>query len=435
MRRAVASTLVSLLAIAAVFMILDANNSEVLREGPVVGPDALDGQQQILLQLASTRWRAREDDPSAVEARALKAVSHTTQAGKALQSSREAVVRLQQLGDIAGASAAIQAEHHAKRAFIAARAVSAPLVAEARANYEAAQGSEIQQVAKQVAQDTWRTMTGRPLSTRDATNAAQDSVASIGSREAAVTRATMQVANSYAQQAHDAQWRAIQAQRSVDNQGARGANGGAAYGGQAPPGGQLPPPGYAAPPQAPAAVAYGQGLGTIDSGNDVTAVARYAKQAQDAMKATQDAQALMKQQLDEMRKERKEMAAKAAAKNATNVPGDKPTSAQAEAESVISNAEQDVASSMRTVEEAAQQRGLADNSWKNRIGDMLKSGQSAEADEAAQAYVQNHVDSAAATAVGGSSIDDAAKQVEDAQRTIDAKAGSQTEAGGEAALS
>lgn len=327
--------------------------------------------------------RSHRNSPGEVEARALRAVTHTKQAAIALRTTLQAVVRLQELGDTAGAAAALKAEQQAKKAFVAARATSAPLVAEARANYEATQGTQIQGLAKQVARDTWRTMTGAPLPPAvpgdglRATPGAQ--------RQAIVRRSSAAVARDYAAEARHAQAAAIGAQRRADKVA-------------------LLPPALKSE-----AVANGNPA--------VAAIAKYAKQAQDAMTATQAAKEVVQQQLKEIKAER---AALAKTKNATVAQVAMKAGGPS---SVISKAEHDVSDSMRIVEDAANKRGMVDHSWKARIGDMIKSGRTAEANQAAKRLVQKRIDHAAAKKVGSdAALDAASKSVKKALDTVSAAA-------------
>jgi hypothetical protein len=320
-------------------------------------------------------------DPAEVEARALKAVTHTKQAAIALRTTRQAVVRLQQLGDTTGAIAALKAEHQAKQAFLAARATSAPLVAEARANYEATQGTQIQSLAKQVAQDTWRTMTGTPLPPAVPGPGRLQGV-SKSRRQYLVRRSSAAVARDYAAEAHKAQAAAIKAQRTADKTA-------------------LMPPAVR--------------IAHIANGNPaVAAVAKYAQQAQSAMAATQAAKKAMEAQLKELKAERAAIAkANASKADAATVPASGP-------EQVIANAEKDVADSMRVVQDAATKRGMVDNSWKDQIGDMIKNGQTAEANQAAERDVDGHIDRDAAKRVGNgaSALKAASESVSQAMSTV-----------------
>jgi len=391
-RTCAASICLSVLCCVAVYVVTSDLDSAVIREE---GGDALvmesdfsnelRGVPGMLVQTqAHARLRSNDHDPQVVEARALRAVARAKQAAQALQDSRRVVVRLQELGDTVGAAAALRGEEQAKRAFITARAVSAPLVAEARANYEANQGSEIQDVAKQVAQDTWRSMTGVPL--RDERGMYSDPTVarSVDSRREDIRRASLQVAGGYAAQARQAQAGAIAAQRQMDSM---------AYQAGQQPGGDM-----------------------MGGDPSIIAIAKYAKQAQDAMRVTKATQAEIAKQMEALKRERQALAA-----NRTAVEEAKKPDGGDEASDVIGNAEVDVAGAMRTVEQAAQQRGLVDNSWKSRIGDMVKTGNHAAANQAAKDYVQNHVDNAANRVVGSDVINSASDEVAKAQKIIAAK--------------
>jgi hypothetical protein len=346
----------------------------------------------LITHLPILLCRAHDHDPAVVEARALQAVEHTKKAAKALQYTRAAIVRLQELGNTAGVAAALKAEAQAKRAFIRARETSAPLVAEARSNYEANQGTEIQAVAKQVAQDTWRSMTGVPLARNPLDAAAPSRIASegVGAREAAIRHATYQVAGDYVTQARQARTAAIDAQRRLD---------GTISGGR-----ELP--------------ASRDRLAPIRGNPAVSQIARYAQQARNAMQATKAAQASVEAHMAALKKQRE--ALEASKTNQTIVANH--TSAMDEASGVIANAEQNVAESMRTVEAAAMKRGMTDNTWRSRIGGLLKNGQPAEADQAAQDYVQQRINHVAASVVHHSTIDAAVDQIQNAQQQIDAAA-------------
>jgi len=162
-----------------------------------------------------------EHDPAVVEARALQAVLQTKKAALALQTARQAVVRFHDLGDAKAVAAALRAEQYSKKTFLKAREVSTPLVAEARANYAATQGTEIQKIAREVAQDTWRSMTGSPLRPGHFATVEDEEGLRYGSLKAQIRRAAIEkvkrrVANDYREQAHTAQQNAIAAQRQID---------------------------------------------------------------------------------------------------------------------------------------------------------------------------------------------------------------------------
>lgn len=382
-RRAAAAVFISLLCVTGVLLVMDTDNNRATTHEEVTG--------------------AGQHNPAVIEAQALQAVSRTRKAAQALESTRKAVVRMQQLGNTVGAATALRAEQDAKRAFIKARQTSEPLVAEARANYEANQGSEIQAVAKQVAQDTWRTMTSSPLAHTsevdeavygDSMDPLSDRMASRSSREHIVNRAALETARDYAGQAHQSQIDALRAQMKMDGNYPSDKQKGR-Y--------PQPHPGLA-DPNNPA----------------MNAVARYAKQAHDAMQATKAAQDSVQKQLDEIKKERAALAA-AQAKNATEA-GKKVPAVSKEASEVISGAEADVSAAMHVVENAATTRGMKDNSWKSRIGDMIKDGRAAEADQAAKQYVQKSINHAISAQVQSGPVDTAASQVANAQAAVNAAA-------------
>lgn len=357
-------------------------------EEPYLGRGAFDEDEDLLETEefdSASSYRSNDHDPEVVEANALKAVARTKQAAMALQSTRSAVMRLEQLGDTVGVAAALKAEQAAKGAFISARETSAPLVSEARANYEANQGSEIQSVARQVAQDTWRSMTGIPLANTPLDAAVGTPIADADSRAAVVRQASMTIAGKYVRQARQARAKAIEAQRHID-----GLNTGAQQ------------PSY---PQ--------DALAPIRGNPAVSVVAGYAQKAQAAMRSAQAAEKAIEVQKKYL-KDKQEAIKQAKAKTksaAESKPAD-------EAGEVIANAEQDVASSMRAVQAAAMKRGMTDNTWKSRIGGMLKNGQAAEADQAAKEYVQQHIEHAASKVIGSSAIHAAANEVANAQAGI-----------------
>jgi hypothetical protein len=150
----------------------------------------------------------------------------------------------------------------------------------------------------------------------------------------------------------------------------------------------------------------------------VAAIAKYAKQAQDAMKATNAAKKVVQEQLKEIKKERKALAEA----NATHTKASVNALDEGGPSDVIANAENDVSNAMGVVQAAANKRGMVDHSWKDRISDMLKNGQSAEADQAASRYVQQKVDSAATKVTDSSALDSASKDLEGAAATVAAAA-------------
>merc|ERR1711939_383767 len=263
---------------------------------------------------------------------------------------------------------------------------SAPLVAEARANYEATQGKQIQQMAKQVASDTWRSMTGanappQPGATppfRPPRQPPRRQVAEprgrrynnsprppyrlpyappVPWRRQAVRRASQQVARGYAMQARRAEAAARAAQRRAMYSGAHS--------------------------QA--------GL----SRGAVATIARYAAQARSAMHAAKVAQ----------KKANKKANKKTKPAN--------PTPAQ-----VIAGAERDVVSSMHAVGVAAERHGMKDNSWHERIGGMIKNGLTAQASQAAQDYVAKRINQEVSSKLEGSTVDRASSQIKEAQKAI-----------------
>jgi len=393
MRHSLMAGTLALLALLAVATVAGHDSQAIITEEDVprhtFADDMVPGEDVVLAQAEEWYGRSRRNSPAEVEANALRAVEHTKKAAVALRTTRQAVIRLQELGDTAGATAALRAEQHAKRAFVAARATSAPLVAEARANYEATQGTQIQGLAKQVAQDTWRTMTGTPLPPAVNPRDEQDGglrIYSGSGRADIVRRSSADVARDYASEARQAQAAAVGAQRKSDKVAL------------------LPP-----------------ALKTkaLEQGNPaVAAIARYAKQAQDAMAATTAAKEVVQQQLKEIKEER---TALEKSKNETVAQAALKGSAPGGAADVITTAEHDVSNSMRIVEDAANKRGMVDNSWKARIGDMIKGGQTAAAHEAASHYVQKQIDHAAASKVGDG-LGAASDSVDKALATVNAAA-------------
>ena len=366
--RLVAAVLLTMGCISLLSFTINKRSGEYVREDAVLA--------EALLEAKVT-----EHDPAVVEARALKAVTRTKRAALALQTVRQAVVRLEKLGDAQGTAAALKAEQSAKTTFLKAREVSTPLVAEARANYEATQGTEIQKVAREVAQDTWRSMTGSPLKPGHASTVQEEEGLRYGTlksqiRRAAIEKVKRKIANDYREQAHRAQMNAIAAQRKIDS---------------------LP----------------------AGSETHVAAIAKYAESAKKSLAATnaakENAEAanarILKAETDEKKKKLKEKSVPKASKTA---------------EETIAQAESDVAASMQTVEDAANERGMADTSWHTRIGGMVKSGQPQAANEAAQKYVEKRL----AKAMSKETINDptvqAANEVAKAGKVIDAAAARHT---------
>merc|ERR1711939_216801 len=78
---------------------------------------------------------------------------------------------------------------------------------------------------------------------------------------------------------------------------------------------------------------------------------------------------------------------------------------------VIEQAETDVASSMQAVSDAANKRGMTDNTWHSRIGDMMRNGNAAAAGEEAQNYVQKRIDKAVSQRVSKDPLNDVSDQL------------------------
>jgi len=333
----------------------------------------------ILVENRATQG-SLEHEPLSVEQRALAAVKRTEKAALALQTARQAAVRLEALGDTAGTASALRTEQFAKKTFMKARKISEPLVAEARANYEATQGTEIQKVAREVAQDTWRSMTGSPLRTGMKTMGGATSQGLVyGSlksqvRSAAIEAVKRRIAKDYATEAQEAQNRAIDAQRKID----------------------LLPPG---------------------SITHVAEIARIAANAKSALKGTQQAKAaaeavnvrMLKAEADEKKQKLK-------GKSKVGVKASKT------AADVIDQAETDVAASMQVVSDAATKRGMADHSWHSRIGDMMRNGNAAAAGEEAQNYVQKRINQAVSHQVSKDPLNDVSKQLKDSEKLVGAAA-------------
>jgi len=326
-----------------------------------------------VLQEALLSAQNYEHDPAVVEARALKAVMRTKKAALALQTARQAVVRFQDLGDAKATAAALKAEQFAKKTFMKAREESTPLVAEARANYAATQGTEIQKVAREVAQDTWRSMTGSPLKPGHYPTIEDEQGLRYGTlksqiRRAAIEKVKRRVANDYRRQAHVAQQNALAAQRKID---------------------QLGP----------------------DAETHVAVIAKYADSAKKALAATNaakvDAEASKARLLKAEAKEKEQKKKKKEAPKVTKT-----------AEETINQAQDDVVAAMQTVENAANERGMADHSWHTRIGDMIRSGQPNAAHAAADRYVAKRIKKAVSKDVQDDPVAQAAKQVQDAQKVI-----------------
>jgi len=191
-----------------------------------------------------------------------------------------------------------------------------------------------------------------------------------------IRRAGVQVARQYAAEARTAQANALAAQRNTA----------AAYASLNP-----PPP---------------QGL----QPGAVTAVARYAKQAEAAMNAAQAARAAAKENVIKHGKH-KNKKVKASAKPKASSPGD-----------VISGAERDIVASMHTVADAARRHGMADSSWQTRIGTLMKNGQTAEASQAANQYIQNRINEAVSAKLQHASVNQASNQISQARKVIAAAA-------------
>jgi len=360
----------------------------------IVDPDALVAEDTLVSPLAlvqegyaqqakaagpQTRGTIVSHDPAKVEAMALAAVKRAKKAAIALQTARQVVVRLQELGDTTGTAAALKTEQYAKRLFLEARSKSEPLVAEARANYEATQGTEIQQVAREVAQDTWRSMTGRPLkpgSHPTPGDELQYGSLRAGARRKEIRRIKRNLAHDYAEQAHESQVAAIGAQKKID-----------------------------AMPK-----------GSI---THVTAIARIANEAKVSLHGVNAAKAKVEATHARMlKREADEKLAKLAAKKKTK----SKRKASKTAKEVIAQAENDVAAAMSTVSEAATSRGMVDNSWKNQIGDMMKNGQPAAANEAADRVVSQRIRKAVASQVKKDPLEDMTNDVKDAGNIIAAAA-------------
>jgi len=139
---------------------------------------------------------------------------------------------------------------------------------------------------------------------------------------------------------------------------------------------------------------------------------RYADSAKRALAATEDAKTkaeaskarMLKAETDEKKKKQEEKAAPKASKTA---------------EETINQARYDVAAAMQTVENAANERGMADHSWHARVGDLVRSGQPNAAHEAASQYVTKRIKQAVSKEVKKDPTADAQKEVADAQKAID----------------
>jgi len=322
------------------------------------------------------------DPDSTMESKALSAITRTKQAALALENSRSAVVRLKQLGDVKGASAALKAELEAKRAFVTARQAALPVVAEARAKYDRTQGTAIQSMARDVARQTWRSMTGKRLVAESAaTKRAAKKVGydfAIPERQIKdVKRARLAVARKYLHEAKKAEEAAAKEQHNSDE---------AVHEVEEP------------------LKAEGK-------------LARYAQLAKAAMQHTLAAQDNVHQRINALKRAAARFAddGKKAGSRGTGGHG---RGRDESPEDTISNAERQVASSMRTVNNAAQKFGLGDNSWNSKIKNLLKNGQTAAAQEAAQQYVNNHVGREVTMTKQRSSIHSAAAQVKSAQEKI-----------------
>merc|ERR1712100_896147 len=230
-----------------------------------------------------------------------------------------------------------------------------------------------------VAQDTWRSMTGAPLRTGMHPVSGQTNGLAYGTmqsqlRSAAIEAVKRKIAKDYATEAHEAQIRAIAAQRKIDS---------------------LPP-------------------GSV---THVSEIARIANNAKSSIKGVQDAKVAAEAvQARMLKAEANEEKAKLKGKSKVGVKASKT------AADVIEQAETDVASSMQAVSDAANKRGMTDNTWHSRIGDMMRNGNAAAAGEEAQNYVQKRIDKAVSQRVSKDPLNDVSDQLQDSRKLVDAAA-------------
>jgi len=367
-------------------------------------------------ELATAETAAVSGDPALIESRALTAITRTHKAAQAVRNARSVVMRLQELGDTAAAAEALKVEQKATRAFTAARLASAPLVNEARANYEATQGTQIQRMAKKIAKDTWESMTaGAPLAnsmppwtaghpTPHTTYTATPGVRSryrrggvlplaqrpngLPWRQRVQRHANMAVARKYAAAAQRAQAAAYATQKRAAAYQARHLPAGA-----------------------------------------VTAVARYAQKAKAAMKAAklaqtrlQKAEKAQKKQRAARRKGKRREQRRARHHSLTKHGHVSDKLKHSSPSSIIAGAERAVANSMHVVATAANRHGLTDNTWHTRIADMLRNGQTAEAAQAAKEYAQQRIHQAVSSKIQGTGIASAKAEIKSAEKKIAAVA-------------